>query len=100
MFQAENNRFAEGGSPWQNQGENIRLGQKKGPGRPGFSRSQVGPILLFPSDRLDLTGIAALVTQPPCEVEIGIAAPHREDRSPAAESFLRFAQERLPAGRA
>lgn len=52
------------------------------------------------SDRLDLTGIAALVTQPPCEVEIGIAAPRQEDRSPAAESFLRFAQERLPAGRA
>ena len=48
------------------------------------------------SERLDLTGITALVTKPRCEVEIGIAAPRREDRSPAAEGFLRFALERLP----
>lgn len=51
------------------------------------------------SDRLDLTGIATLMTQPRCEVEIGIAAPRREDRSPAADSFLRFALERLPEER-
>ena len=46
---------------------------------------------------LDRRGIAELPTRPPCEVEIGIAAPRKEDRSPAAESFLRFALARLPS---
>ncbi len=48
------------------------------------------------SDGLDLTGIAVLPTRPLCEVEIGIAAPRREDRSPAAEAFLRYALGHLP----
>lgn len=37
---------------------------------------------------LDLRGIAALPTSPLCEVEIGIAAPRKAERSPAAEAFL------------
>ncbi|MCR5137046.1 MAG: LysR family transcriptional regulator [Oscillospiraceae bacterium] len=45
---------------------------------------------------LDLTGIAELETRPRCEVEIGIAAPGKADRSPAADRFLRFSLERLP----
>ena len=45
---------------------------------------------------LDLSDIAVLPTNPPCEVEIGIAAPEREDRSPAAEQFLKFALDHLP----
>ena len=44
---------------------------------------------------LDLKGIAELETRPRCEVEIGIAAPRKADRSPAAESFLRFSLNRL-----
>jgi DNA-binding transcriptional LysR family regulator len=47
---------------------------------------------------LDLSGIAVLPTEPLCEVEIGIAAPHREDRSPAAEAFLSLALKNLPKG--
>ncbi len=45
---------------------------------------------------LDLSDVAVLPTRPPVEVEIGIAAPRKEDRSPAAEQFLRFALEHLP----
>ena len=45
---------------------------------------------------LDLNGIVELETQPRCEVEIGIAAPRKEDRSPAAERFLHFSLERIP----
>ena len=45
---------------------------------------------------LDLNGIVELETQPRCEVEIGIAAPRKEDRSSAAESFLHFSLERIP----
>ena len=48
------------------------------------------------SHGLDLSGIAVLLTQPLCEVEIGIAAPRKEDRSPAAECFLQYALENLP----
>ncbi len=51
------------------------------------------------SHGLDLKGIAELGTRPRCEVEIGIAAPRKADSSPAAESFLRFSLERLPAKR-
>lgn len=45
---------------------------------------------------LDLNGIVELETQPRCDVEIGIAAPRKDDRSPAAESFLHFSLERIP----
>ncbi len=45
---------------------------------------------------LDLNGIVELETQPRCEVEIGIAAPRKEDRSPAAESFLHFSLQQIP----
>ena len=48
------------------------------------------------SHGLDLTGIAVLPTRPRCEVEIGIAAPCRADRSPAAERFLEYALSNLP----
>ena len=48
------------------------------------------------SHGLDLTGIAVLPTQPLCEVEIGIAAPRQADRSPAADSFLKYALGHLP----
>ena len=44
---------------------------------------------------LDLNGIVELETQPRCEVEIGIAAPRKEDRSPAAENFLHFSLQRI-----
>ena len=46
------------------------------------------------SRNVDLTGIVTLPTLPLCEVEIGIAAPRKEERSPAAERFLRFALDR------
>ena len=49
------------------------------------------------SHDLDLSGIAVLPTQPLCEVEIGIAAPRKADRSPAAERFMSYALENLPA---
>ena len=45
---------------------------------------------------MDLSGIAVLPTQPLCEVEIGIAAPRKADRSPAAESFLSYALKNMP----
>lgn len=45
---------------------------------------------------LDLNGIVELETQPRCEVEIGIAAPRKEDRSPAAENFLHFSLQQIP----
>ena len=45
---------------------------------------------------LDLNGIAALETLPRCEIEIGIAAPRKAVRSPAAENFLHFSLERIP----
>ena len=45
---------------------------------------------------LDLNGTTELETKPLCEVEVGIAAPRKADRSPAAESFLRFSLERIP----
>ena len=45
---------------------------------------------------MDLSGIAVLSTQPQCEVEIGIAAPRKADRSPAAERFLNFALRNMP----
>ena len=48
------------------------------------------------SNDLDFSGIVTLPTQPLYEVEIGIAAPKKEDRSPAAERFLRFALDNLP----
>ena len=51
------------------------------------------------AESMDLTGIATLPTQPLCEVEIGIAAPPKEVRSPAAERFLQFALERIPETR-
>lgn len=47
---------------------------------------------------LDLSGISVLPTEPPCEVEIGIAAPRKEERSPAVEAFLSFALKNLPKG--
>ena len=49
------------------------------------------------SHDLDLSGIAVLPTQPLCEVEIGIAAPRKADRSPAAERFMSYALENKPA---
>ena len=45
---------------------------------------------------LDLSDIIMLPTDPPVEVEIGIAAPRKEDRSPAAEHFLKYALDHLP----
>ena len=45
---------------------------------------------------LDLLDIITLPTDPPVEVEIGIAAPRKEDRSPAAEHFLKYALDHLP----
>ena len=39
--------------------------------------------------------IAVLPTDPLYEVEIGIAAPRKENRSPAAERFLQFALENV-----
>lgn len=45
---------------------------------------------------MDLSGIAVLPTEPLYEVEIGIAAQRKENRSPAAEQFLRFALKNLP----
>ena len=45
---------------------------------------------------MDLSGIAVLPTQPLCEVEIGIAAPPKADRSPAAENFLSYALRNMP----
>ena len=45
---------------------------------------------------LDLSDIITLPTDPPVEVEIGIAAPRKEDRSPAAEHFLQYALDHLP----
>ena len=46
---------------------------------------------------MDLSGVAVLPTDPPYEVEIGIAAQRKENRSPAAEQFLRFALKNAPA---
>ena len=48
------------------------------------------------SHEMDLAGVAVLPTQPLFEVEIGIAAPRKEDRSPAAEGFLNFALRNMP----
>lgn len=42
------------------------------------------------SHAMDLSGIAVLPTQPLYEVEIGIAAPRKADRSPAAENFMDY----------
>ena len=44
---------------------------------------------------LDLSDVITLPTSPPVEVEIGIAAPRKEKRSPAAEYFLKFALSSL-----
>ena len=44
---------------------------------------------------LDLSDVITLPTSPPVEVEIGIAAPRKEERSPAAEHFLKFALSSL-----
>ena len=49
------------------------------------------------SHDLDLSDIAVLPTQPLYEVEIGIAAPPKADRSPAAEQFLNYALRNLPS---
>ena len=48
------------------------------------------------SHEMDLAGVAVLPTQPLFEVEIGIAAPRKEDRSPAAEGFLNYALRNMP----
>ena len=48
------------------------------------------------SHEMNLSGIAVLPTEPRYEVEIGIAAPRKENRSPAAEQFLQFALENVP----
>ena len=48
------------------------------------------------SHEMDLAGVAVLPTDPLYEVEIGIAAPRKENRSPAAERFLQFALENVP----
>ena len=48
------------------------------------------------SHEMDLDGVAVLPTQPLFEVEIGIAAPRKEDRSPAAEGFLNYALRNMP----
>ena len=45
---------------------------------------------------MDLSGIAVLPTEPLYEVEIGIAAPRRADRSPAADSFLNYVLKNMP----
>ena len=47
------------------------------------------------SHDIDLTGIVTLPTQPLYEVEIGIAAQKKENRSPAAEQFLKYALDNL-----
>ena len=47
------------------------------------------------SHEMDLSGVAVLPTDPLYEVEIGIAAPRKENRSPAAERFLQFALENV-----
>ena len=44
---------------------------------------------------LDLSDVITLPTSPSVEVEIGIAAPRKEERSPAAEHFLKFALSSL-----
>ena len=44
---------------------------------------------------LDLSDVITLPTSPSFEVEIGIAAPRKEERSPAAEHFLKFALSSL-----
>lgn len=44
---------------------------------------------------MELTGIAVLPTQPLFEVDIGVAVPKKENRSPAAECFLKYALEKL-----
>ena len=49
------------------------------------------------SHDLDLSGIAVLPTRPLLEVEIGIAAPCKEDRSPASEQFFNFALKNMSA---
>lgn len=46
---------------------------------------------------LNLSDIVTLPTRPLYEVEIGITAPRKENRSPAAEQFLKFALDHLPA---
>ena len=48
------------------------------------------------SHEMDLSDIAVLPTKPLNEVEIGIAAPRKENRSPAAEQFLHFALKNVP----
>lgn len=45
---------------------------------------------------MDAGGVAVLPVDPPQIVEIGIAAPRREELSPAARRFLEFARARLP----
>ena len=48
------------------------------------------------SHGMDLSGIAVLPTKPLYEVEIGIAAPRKADRSPAAESFMNYVLKNMP----
>ena len=48
------------------------------------------------SHEMDLSGIAVLPTEPLYEVEIGIAAPRKENRSPAADGFLSYALRNMP----
>ena len=48
------------------------------------------------SHEVDLSDIAVLPTQPLFEVEIGIAAPLKEDRSPVAEVFLNYVLKNMP----
>ena len=48
------------------------------------------------SHGMDLSGIAVLPTKPLYEVEIGIAAPRKSDRSPAAESFMNYVLKNMP----
>ena len=48
------------------------------------------------SHNLDFTGIVTLPTQPLYEVDIGIATPKEENRSPAAERFLKFVLDDPP----
>lgn len=48
------------------------------------------------SHEMDLAGVAVLPTHPLFEVEIGIAAPRKEDRSPAAEGFLNYVLRNMP----
>ena len=43
------------------------------------------------SHEMDLSGVVVLPTDPLYEVEIGIATPRKENRSPAAEQFLQYA---------